>query len=215
MAITASRWQTTLSIPVDMPYLLYLPDGVEARSDWPLVLFLHGSAERGDDAELLRRQGLPKVLEEGAGLPAVVLAPQCPPGQVWAQQHPALSALLDRLLPTLPVDARKVTLTGLSLGGAGVVHYAASEPGRFRALAPICGPWTWYYMTPTIAALPLWIVHGEADELVSVDDSKRLAQVTRALGGRPRLTLYPEVGHNSWERAYADPAFLEWLVDPR
>jgi predicted peptidase len=55
MAITANRWQTTLSVPVDIPYLLYLPNGVEARGDWPLVLFLHGSAERGDDAEVLRR----------------------------------------------------------------------------------------------------------------------------------------------------------------
>jgi predicted peptidase len=215
MAITANRWQTTLSVPVDIPYLLYLPNGVEARGDWPLVLFLHGSAERGDDAEVLRRQGLPKVLDGGLALPAVVLAPQCPPGQVWAQQHRALSALLDRLVPTLPVDPTKVTLTGLSLGGAGVVHYAASEPDRFRALAPICGPWTWYYMTPEIAHKPLWIVHGEADELVSVEDSKRLAQVARALGGRPQLTLYPGVGHHAWELAYADPAFTTWLVDPR
>jgi predicted peptidase len=215
MALTANRWQTTLSIPVDLPYLLYLPKGHVARSDWPLVLFLHGSAERGADADLLRRQGLPKVLEEGLALPAVVLAPQCPAGEVWAQQHHALSALLDTLLPTLPVDPSQVTLTGLSLGGAGVVHYAASEPERFRALAPICGPWTWYYMTPEIARKPLWIFHGEADELVSVEDSKRLAEVARALGGEPRLTLYPGVGHHAWEHAYADPTFSDWLVDPR
>jgi predicted peptidase len=215
MSITANRWRTTLEVPVDLPYLLSLPDGVEGRRDWPLVLFLHGSAERGSDAELLRRAGLPKALAEGLKLPAVVLAPQCPAGEVWAQQHRALSALLDALLLTLPVDPARVTLTGLSLGGAGVVHYAASEPTRFRALAPICGPWTWYYMTPAIAPLPIWIFHGEADELVPVEDSKRLAQVTRALGGAPKLTLYPEVGHHAWEYAYADPAFTQWLVDPR
>lgn len=214
MTMRAERWRKTLEVPVDMPYLLYLPPGHAQRNDWPLVLFLHGSAERGNDPELLRRQGLPKVLEAGVVFPAVVLAPQCPTGQVWAQQHLALAALLDGLLPTLPVDPAQVTLTGLSLGGAGVVHFAASEPGRFRALAPICGPWTWYYMTDEIARLPIWIVHGEADPLVPVEDSKRLAQVTRALGGNPQLTLYPQVEHAAWEPAYADPAFLAWLVNP-
>jgi predicted peptidase len=108
-----------------------------------------------------------------------------------------------------------LTLTGLSLGGAGTVHYAASEPQRFRALAPICGPWTWYYLTPRIAQLPLWIFHGEADPLVPVGDSKRLAEVSRAYGGRPRLTLYPEVEHDAWAHAYADPEFQQWLVAPR
>jgi len=215
MALTADIFAVDLVTPVRLPYLLHLPAGVETRRDWPLIVFLHGSGERGDDLDLVRRQGLPKRLDEGFDLPAVVLSPQCPDGQVWAQQYPAVMALVDAVMADVGVDPDRVLLTGLSLGGAGAVHLAATHPERFAALVPICGPWTFYYVTPRMARLPLWVFHGEDDPVVSVEDSRRLVAAVEALGGSARLTTYPGVAHDAWTRAYATDELFTWLLDQR
>lgn len=215
MTQSAHTFEAELVTPVRLPYLLHLPEGVAARDDWPLILFLHGSGERGADLARLRRQGLPKRLDEGLELPAVVLSPQCPDGQVWAQQYPAVMALVDDVTARFGIDPDRVLLTGLSLGGAGVVHLAATHPERFAALAPICGPWTFYYVTPGMARLPLWAFHGEEDPVVSVDDSRRLVAAVEALGGDARLTTYPGVAHDAWTHAYADDELFDWLLAQR
>lgn len=215
MTQTAHTFETELIAPVRLPYLLHLPEGIETRRDWPLIVFLHGSGERGDDLDLVRRQGLPRRLDEGFELPAVVLSPQCPDGQVWAQQYPAVMALVDAVTTEVGVDPDRVLLTGLSLGGAGVVHLAATHPGRFAALVPICGPWTFYYVTREMARLPVWAFHGEDDPVVSVDDSRRLIGAVEALGGEARLTTYPGVAHDAWTRAYATDALFTWLLAQR
>ena len=215
MDLTADTFTVDLVTPVRLPYLLHLPEGVEARHDWPLIVFLHGSGERGDDLERMRRQGLPKRLGEGLELPAVVVSPQCPDGQVWAQQYPAVMALVDDVMARFGVDPDRVLLTGLSLGGAGVVHLAASYPERFAALVPISGPWTFYYVTPGMARLPLWAFHGEDDPVVSVEDSHRLVAAVQALGGDARLTTYPGVAHDAWTKAYATDELFDWLLAQR
>jgi predicted peptidase len=215
MTQTAHTFEAELVTPVRLPYLLHLPAGVETRRDWPLIVFLHGSGERGDDLDLVRRQGLPKRLDEGFDLPAVVLSPQCPDGQVWAQQYPAVMALVDAVVADVGVDPDRVLLTGLSLGGAGAVHLAATHPERFAGLVPICGPWTFYYVTPDMARLPLWVFHGEDDPVVSVDDSRRLLAAVEALGGEARLTTYPGVAHDAWTRAYATDELFTWLLAQR
>ena len=215
MPQTAHTFSTELVTRVDLPYLLHLPDGVEARDDWPLILSLHGSGERGTDVALVRRQGLPRRLDEGLELPAVVLSPQCPDGQVWAQQYPAVMALVDAVMQRIGIDRDRLVLTGLSLGGVGVVHLAATHPERFAAIAPICGPWAWYYVNPAMAKLPLWAFHGEDDPVVAVEDSRRLAAAVKALGGEARLTTYPGVGHDAWTAAYADEELLAWMLAQR
>ncbi len=212
MTQSAHTFAAELVTAVRLPYLLYLPEGVETRRDWPLILFLHGSGERGTDSSMVRREGLPRRLDEGLELPAVVLSPQCPDGQVWAQQYPAVMALLEAVTEQVGVDPDRVVLTGLSLGGAGIVHLAATHPERFAGLAPICGPWTFYYVTPEMARVPLWVFHGEDDPVVSVEDSRMLVSRVEELGGEARLTTYPGVGHGAWREAYADEALLEWML---
>lgn len=215
MDTTVRRFTTTLEVGVDLPYLLHRPRDHETREDWPLVLFLHGSGERGDDLSLVAREGLPQRLADGLELPAVVVSPQCPADQVWAQHFPALMALLERTIAEERVDPDRVVVTGLSLGGASVCHLATMHPERFAALAPICGPWSWYYVTPAMAQLPMWAFHGDADPVVSVDDSRRLVARVRELGGDARLSEYAGVGHGAWRPAYDDEAVLTWLVSQR
>lgn len=215
MATTANRFRTTLELPVDLPYLLHRPRDHAAREGWPLVLFLHGSGERGDDLSLVAREGLPRRLADGLDLPAVVLAPQCPQGHVWAQHFDALMALLERVVEAERVDPERVVVTGLSLGGASACHLASTHPERFAALAPMCGPWSWYHVTPAMARLPLWAFHGDADAVVSVEDSRRLVARVRELGGEARLSEYAGVGHDVWRPAFGDPELLRWLVTQR
>ena len=215
MPQAAHRHTAALTLAVDLPYLLHVPDGDAPAGGWPLVLFLHGSGERGDDADRLRLQGLPKRLDEGLAFPALVLSPQCPNGDVWPQHFPALLHLLDTVAARHGADPERVVATGLSLGGAGTVHLVAAHPERFAALAPICGPWTWYYANAEMARLPLWAFHGSADDVVSVVDSRRLVARVRELGGAPRYTEYPGVGHDAWTPAYADREVLDWLLAQR
>jgi predicted peptidase len=214
MPLAAHRLSTDVTLRVDLPYLLHRPSGTPPASGWPLVVFLHGSGERGDDVALLKRQGLPRRIEEGFDLPALLLAPQCPSDGTWAHQLPALTALIDRVTASETVDSARITLTGLSLGGAGVCDLARAQPTRFAALAPICGPWVWYYATPATARIPTWAFHGDADEVVPVADSRRLIARLHELGGAARLTEYPGVGHDAWTPAYADPELIAWLLDP-
>jgi predicted peptidase len=215
MPQTAHRHTASLTLDVDLPYLLHVPDGDAPAGGWPLVLFLHGSGERGDDAEQLRRQGLPKRLEAGLAFPAIVLSPQCPVGDVWPQHFPALLHLLDAVAARHGADLDRIVATGLSLGGAGTVHLVAAHPERFAALAPICGPWTAYYANAAIAERPLWVFHNDGDPVVPVADSRRLVARVRELGGAPRYTEYPSEDHDAWTSAYGDPEVLEWLLDQR
>lgn len=209
------RFDRRLDLDVSLPYLLYLPDGHAERDDWPLVVFLHGAGERGNDVTLVRKHGLPRLLHEGLAYPAVVVSPQCPEGEVWVQHQPALLALVDDVVARHRVATDRIVLTGLSMGGAGVCYLAASSPERFAAVAPVCGPGTAFAVTPAMARLPLWAFHGDADDVVPVQDSRDLVARVRALGGDARLTVFQGVGHDSWDRAYADPEFRTWLITQR
>lgn len=215
MPQVADRFVRRLELEVSLPYLLYLPDDHARRNDWPLVVFLHGSGERGDDPELVRKHGLARLLHEGLALPAVVVSPQCPENHGWVQHHPALMALIDDVVTRYRVDPDRIVLTGLSMGGAGVCALAAEHPERFAALAPVCGPEMWFEVTSEFARLPMWVFHGDADDVVPVSESLELVERVRALGGNPRLTVYEGVGHNSWDRAYGDSELQTWLVEQR
>src|SRR5690606_21450287 len=108
-----------IELDVALRYLLYLPDGVSEREPLPLIVFLHGAGERGDDLSLVLEQGLPRLLHQGLNLPAFVLSPQLPADQMWAAQVPAVRALIDEVVAAYPIATDRISVTGLSLGGAG------------------------------------------------------------------------------------------------
>jgi predicted peptidase len=211
----ALAFETALVTPVALRYLLYLPDDHASRSDWPLLLFLHGAGERGDDLDLVRRHGPPRLLEEGAAWPFVVVSPQCPAGESWWEHLRTLAALIDDVAARYGVDEDRVVLTGLSLGGMGACRLAAAEAHRFAALTPVCGTAAWSLEPERLRHLPVWAFHGEDDEVVPPDESRELVAALQALGGDARLTLYPGVGHAAWEPAYATPELMEWWLAAR
>lgn len=192
-------------------YWLYLPEDYqpEGRKKFPLVLFLHGSGERGSDLDKVLIHGPPRLIAAGRDFPFIVVSPQCPEQQVWNTD--ILSRLLDELEQNHAVDSRRIYVTGLSMGGFATWSLAASTPFRFAAAAPICGGGRpeWSYQ---LKNLPISVYHGEKDEGVKLERSQEMVDAIKAAGGDVRLTVYPGVGHDSWTQTYDDPTFYEWLL---
>jgi predicted peptidase len=209
---------------VRVRYLLYAPAGYTSGTRrWPLIVFLHGSGERGTDPRELQAQPLPETLAGTTRFPAVVLSPQLPPPYTWWSDFFApVDALVRRLESRYRIDPRRVYVTGLSLGGFGTWSYGLLHPRRFAALVPIAGG---YIQGSTavpndicaLRAMPIWAFHGADDTTVYPYQSEVLVRALRRCGSKlVRFTLYRGVDHmGSWRRAYSDPALWKWLFAQR
>jgi predicted peptidase len=196
-------------------FQLHLPAGAAAKkraSLYPLMIFLHGSGERGSDLAQVKVHGPPKIAERDPKFPFLLVSPQLPAEQDW--DHDKLRALLAWAMKALPADPDRILLTGLSRGGHATWRWGAAEPTRFAALAPVAGrgdPAT----ACALKANHVWAFHGDRDDVVTPEGSFAMARAIRACGGQPRLTIYPDLGHNSWDPAYDDPALYYWLLAQR
>lgn len=202
-----------------LPYVVHLPPGHDRSARrWPLVLFLHGAMERGEDPRVLCGTGLPAEILRRPDYPAVMLAPQCSAHTTWLDHVVTLLELLDALPAAWRVDPRRVHLTGLSLGGMGAWLLGATAPSRFASVVPICGSVPPRPGFPAaVGALkdtPVWAFHGVQDPVIPVQSTLTLVGALKRAGGHPRLTLYADVGHRAWEPAYADPDLTAWFTGP-
>ncbi len=194
-------------------YLLYLPDGyAEGTDDWPLLLFLHGAGERGADLELVKTHGPPKRIASGDTFPFIVVSPQAPPNQGWDVDF--LTALLDEIEETHRVDASRVYVTGLSMGGFGTWDLAIAHPERFAAIAPICGGGA-PYNACALKDTPTWVFHGALDSVVPIARSVDMVAALERCEGDVRFTVYPMAGHDSWTETYDNPELYEWFLTQR
>jgi len=209
-----------------LKYLLYLPaDYGRDNRRWPLLLFLHGAGERGDNLDLVQKHGPPKRIVAGEEFPFLVASPQCPKGSWWKPE--ALNVLLDELAATYAIDADRVYVTGLSMGGFGTWALAVDRPKRFAAIAPICGMGD-PKQAERIQHIPTWVFHGGKDKVVPVKGtrsfrggdkalygSQDMVDALQAAGGEPKLTIYPQAGHDSWTKTYDNEKFYAWLLRQR
>ena len=197
----------------DVGYLLYLPDGYEAGQSVPLMLFLHGRGESNGPLSLVKKWGPPRNVEHGDPLPYIVVSPQCPREDSWSSdtQQELLLKLLDHILANFSVDADRVYLTGLSMGGFGSWRLAADHPERFAAVAPICGRGN-PQRADKLKNLPIWAWHGDKDGAVPFSASVDMVEAIRQAGGtKVRFTSLEEIGHNSWSAAYSSPELYDWF----
>lgn len=214
MSLTEERFVDELAVTSSLPYLQHLPPGYDESQPWPLVLFLHGMGERGDDLSMLKIYGMPKVVEENPGFPAIVIAPQCPADSYWLIELHGVVALLDHVQQTLAVDPDRVYLTGLSMGGHAAWWLAHRYPDRFAALVPICG-WGDPNLVCRHKHMPTWIFHGMKDEVVPFQRSEALYEALKQCNGNVQFTAYRDVDHNSWDPAYATADLFEWMLAQR
>lgn len=199
-------------------YLVHLPPGAENPQKgqvFPTIFFLHGAGERGDDPELLKLHGIPKIVEQQPEFPYITISPQCPLNTWWPSEIDALDTLFDEIVRTYPVDLKRVYLTGLSMGGFGTWHWAVQRPQRFAAIAPICGGGHWANGFPEkvlrIRHLPVWAFHGRLDPIVKPRETSVLVRLLRKNGGNVRHTVYPDADHDSWTVTYNNPELYRWF----
>jgi predicted peptidase len=211
-----------------LPYRLLKPDNYDPKSKYPLVLFLHGAGERGDDNEKQLIHGVPEFAREDnrKKYPCFLAAPQCPAGAKWvdvdwsADTHvqpdePSESlrlalALVGALQGEFSIDAGRIYVSGLSMGGYGTWDAAMRRPELFAAAVPICGGAD-ETRAERIARMPVWVFHGAKDPAVKVARSDRMVAALIKAGGNPGYTRYPGEGHASWVPAYRDPELFKWL----
>ena len=193
-----------------LDYSLYLPQGYEKEGKaWPLVLFLHGAGESGQDLNKVKVHGPPKLVEAGKEFPCIIVSPQAP-RMGW--DVPTLNALLDDLVATLKVDKDRIYVTGLSMGGFGTWALAAAHPDRFAALVPICGGGN-PEEAKKLKNIPNWVFHGAKDRVVPPNRSEAMVKALQSAGAtHVKFTLYPNADHDSWTETYNNPEMWDWLL---
>jgi predicted peptidase len=238
---TRQKFQTQFTKKAELGYLLYLPPGYDAKAakQWPVILFLHGSGERGTNLAQVAFHGPPKLVRKNPPVPKtetaeartsreaatklvaenfIVISPQCPSDQSWDSE--AVLGLFDSVLASHKADVRRVYLTGLSMGGYGSWALLAKAPERFAAVAPICGGGNTIDLllaarstAAALKSLPVWAFHGAKDPVVLLAESERLVALLKKIGGKEvELTVYPEAGHDSWTATYNNPKIYEWFL---
>ena len=210
-------------------YRILTPDANRNRK-YPLVIFLHGSGERGNNNEAQLKWGVMNFATDQSMkmFPAIVIAPQCPANQGWSNSDSKPNSremllrdtpskpmelvhqLILQLIKTAPVDTNRIYITGLSMGGFGTYDAIARYPNLFAAAVPVCGGGD-TSKAPVFAHIPIWILHGSEDPVVNPLYSLDMFTALYKANANPGLTMYPEFGHFSWLAAYNDPLVMEWM----
>jgi len=206
----SKHFEKEITVNVKLDYLLYLPPGYDKEEkSWPLVLFLHGAGESGQDLNKVKVHGPPKLVEAGKEFPFIVVSPQAP-RMGW--DVPTLNALLDDVVATLKVDKDRIYVTGLSMGGFGTWSLAAAYPDRFAALVPICGGGN-PADAKKLKNIPIWVFHGAKDRVVQPSRSEAMVKALQSAGAKHvKFTLYPNADHDSWTETYNNPEMWDWLM---
>ncbi len=196
-------------------YVVYVPEGYTPGRAWPVIMFLHGMGERGDDGLLQTEVGIGRAIRRHADrFPCLVVMPQCPTTGAWDKAVDDLDTALREVCHDYHVDPDRVYLTGLSMGGYGTWIYGAQRTDVYAALAPICGGGD-PRDAAALARLPIWAFHGKDDTTVVPEKSREMVEAVKKAGGEVKYIEYAGVGHNSWDPAYDDPGLIKWLLKQR
>ena len=215
-----------------LKYRLLKPADFNPDNKYPLVVFLHGAGERGDDnsAQLVHGMAEFCTSEHRQQCPCYVLAPQCPKEQKWTEvdwtadepDYPETISrcleltmqVVDEMLANSAVNKNRIYLVGLSMGGFGTWDALARRPELFAAAIPICGGGR-VETASALKGIPLWCFHGASDDEVNVKKSRDLIAALKTAGSEPRYTEYPGVGHDSWTQTFASEETFQWLFEQK
>ncbi|QEE49899.1 prolyl oligopeptidase family serine peptidase [Flavobacterium alkalisoli] len=208
-AVKEGSFNVKIQQEKQLDYLLYEPE--DTKEEKPLIIFLHGSGERGNDLEKVKVHGPLKYLKDHK-LDAYVLAPQCPSDQYWDSE--VLYKLIQKVQKINNIDSSRIYLTGLSMGGWGAWNLAFSHPDMFAALVPIAGFVDRVPMIENckIKDIPTRIFHGLLDDVVDVSYSMDIYKKLKTCSKDIELTIFDDANHDSWTRVYDNPEIYEWML---
>lgn len=199
-------------VTVKLDYLLFLPEGYSKKEKkWPLILFLHGAGERGEDLAQVKLHGPPKIVEKQKDFPFILVSPQCPKKQTWVNKTEQLKALLDEIKLKYLVDEHRIYLTGLSMGGFGTWELACNYPEQFAAIAPVYGGGQ-AWRGRRLKNVPVWAFHGDKDTLVSIERSREMVNAINANGGNARLTIHKNATHKGCTTTHDNKEIYKWFL---
>jgi predicted peptidase len=216
-----TRQQAYISQAASLKALVYLPDGYKAapHKRWPLIVYLHGSSQRGDDLSLLiPGSGLPSRIEQGFRPPFIVVSPQCPLAATWLD--PSILSRLDRfiqaLIPLYRIDPQRINLTGFSIGGDGTWALATAHPDRFASVAPV-GAYNDHPNVTALKATPTWVFHGENDAVCPIaNDVAMVERLQKAGNTKVKITVWPNADHGQSRTAtYLEQDLYDWFARQR
>ncbi|MBQ7353650.1 MAG: prolyl oligopeptidase family serine peptidase [Clostridia bacterium] len=197
----------------ELGYILTSPDNIKEGEKLPLIVFLHGAGERGNDLEKLKVYCIPKLFtknQEHNGIRAYTLSPQCPENTTWIDYKKELVALIDKVICENNIDDKMVSLCGISMGGFGTWELALTYPYKFHKIAPLCGGgmnWRAWAIN-----MPVRAFHGKLDDVVPISQSEAMVNSLRVQGKDVELIVYDDLSHNCWDRAFEQTDLIEWLV---
>ncbi|MBQ8840839.1 MAG: dienelactone hydrolase family protein [Clostridia bacterium] len=211
--IKYSKTEVIAQQSASLGYIITCPDNINDGERLPLIVFLHGAGERGNDVNQVKVYCVPKLFtnnQEHQGIRAITLSPQCPQNTTWIDYKKELIALIEMVKSTYPVDEECVSLTGISMGGFGTWEMAMTYPYMFHKIAPLCGGgmnWRAWALT-----MPVRVFHGKRDDVVPISQSEAMVNSIKVQGGRVEFTVYDDLSHNCWDRAYEETDLIKWLV---
>lgn len=213
MSQQACRLEKEITKKVTLEYWLHLPENYDpdSGSKFPVILFLHGSGERGSDLSAVKVHGVPHIADQDPSFPFIAISPQCPDHSDWNAEKDGVIAVLDEVMEAYHTDPARVYLTGLSMGGYGAWQLAAEHPGRFAAVIPVCGGGNPNHAA-ALTETPIWAFHGAKDDIVPLSESEMMVEAIQAAGGDVKLTVYPEANHDSWTETYDNRDVYDWLL---
>ncbi|MFI8377487.1 prolyl oligopeptidase family serine peptidase [Leeuwenhoekiella sp. NPDC079379] len=218
-----------------LQYRIQYPLNYDETKEYPLILFLHGAGERGSDntSQLTHGANVFATTGNRNAFPAIVIFPQCPADSYWANVdvdrtkspvgitfHPEKKPaphlkmaveLVDSFIKERKVDTSRIYVGGLSMGGMGTYEIVQRNPKKFAAAIAICGAGSIDEVKKYATQTPFWVIHGADDNVVDPVYSLQMAQALLKAGAKPRVTVYEHANHNSWDSAFAEPDFLQWL----
>lgn len=216
----------------ELLYRIYTPENLKADQKIPVILLLHGAGERGNDNKRQIAHGFSQLANYSikSNKPTIIIAPQCPNGKQWVNvkwnttehdmpESPSESLkmaieLLQNKISSMPIDKKRVYITGLSMGGYGTWDAISRHPDLFAAALPLCGGAD-TKQAAKLTKLPIWTVHGDKDGAIPVSRSRDIIKAIKDAGGKPLYTEHPGVGHNVWSRTYSDKKVLDWLFSQK
>lgn len=204
----------TTVVQTKVNYLAFFPKSYsEKGKPVPLIIFLHGSGERGSDLDKVKAWGPPAIVEKNPDFPFMVISPQAPEGEWWHAD--LLKGMIDDVLAKYNIDRHRVYLTGLSMGGFGTWDLAIRYPDYFAAIAPICGGGNTILIN-RLKDVPTWVFHGKKDQFVPEQQSAAMVDALKAAGGDVKYTVLPEGSHqDAWVYAYDKSDLFDWFLQHR